>query len=268
MGERAPRVGFANLCLNGEDWGLYNVVEPVDKPFLRRQGLDDGGGLYKAIDQKADFSPSHPMEEAFEKRTKEDEPWTDLAALLALLQTTPVDEAEFRAVIDPVFPLERYLARMSWVSYTQNTDGWRQNFYLYDEPGHGGPFWHQLPWDSDMSFSNHWNLDVPLHPIEADPLLDGNTYFSRRLVRIEALRREYVARFEELLDTIFAPDAVGPLAEALFERVRIDLARDLERWERSSTVEEEFDEIRAFIAERPAILSELLIAFADDPSAK
>ena len=43
-----------------------------------------------------------------------------------------------------------------------------------------------------------------------------------------------------------------------------DVQRDLTHWERSSSAETEFDEIRHFLEERPKIIHPLLLEFRDN----
>ncbi len=52
----AARHGFACLEVNGEDYGLYGVVETMDEQFVARAFQDPSGTLYEANAQ-ADFFP-------------------------------------------------------------------------------------------------------------------------------------------------------------------------------------------------------------------
>ena len=61
-------MSWVNLKLNGEYWGLYTVVEPVDTDFLSRRQLRSGGTLYKAVDQAAGFKPDVDIEKGYEKK--------------------------------------------------------------------------------------------------------------------------------------------------------------------------------------------------------
>lgn len=47
MGVAAPLCSYANITVNGEDWGLYLAVEAVEDSFLRRNYGSDYGELYK-----------------------------------------------------------------------------------------------------------------------------------------------------------------------------------------------------------------------------
>jgi len=45
----SPRCGFAHVRVNGEDLGVYVLVESVDKAFLRRRGADTTGNMYEGV---------------------------------------------------------------------------------------------------------------------------------------------------------------------------------------------------------------------------
>jgi len=259
----APRVGLATLYINDEYWGLYEIVERIDEGYLQRNSYPPGGNLYKAVRKHggyADFKPGRDLKLAFEKKTNEEGPWDDLEELVDLLQNVPLEEEAFLESIDPIFSLDAYFKRMIWVSYTQNTDGKAQNFFLYNAPVANIPSWSIIPWDSDICLSNHWSLDVPLMPPEDYPLLDGGNYFGPRLLSVDGLREQYLDLFEEMLATVFTRGRIDPIVSHYFDLAREELARDLLRWERTSTVDEEFAEITLFFEKRPSILKELLVA--------
>ena len=50
VGLAAPRTSFAKVYLNGSYWGLYLIVEQVNKTFLKQHFADNDGNLYKCID--------------------------------------------------------------------------------------------------------------------------------------------------------------------------------------------------------------------------
>ena len=47
MGLAAPRVSHARVYVNGDYLGLFAVIEPIDKRFLRRTLGEDSGYLYE-----------------------------------------------------------------------------------------------------------------------------------------------------------------------------------------------------------------------------
>lgn len=258
MGHVAPRTSFANLRINGAYWGLYSVVEPVDKDYLERNGYPAGGQLYKATRKngsRADFAPGRNLVKAFEDKTgEESDSRTDVAELMAVLQKTPLDEVSFDSEIDPIFPLDEYIDRMVWVSLTRNGDAVAQNFYLYNAPVDGRAFWHQIPWDSDLCMGANWrDRDAVVAP-EVSLLLDGGNYFGRRLVKVPGIRERYADRFRRVIDEVLPESGMLNVLDKHAARVRRDLEEDQVRWQRNVAPEEAFDVVREFLSERPQIL--------------
>jgi spore coat protein CotH len=259
MGHDAPRTGFANLRINGDYWGLYTVVEPVDDEYLYRNGYPVDGNLYKGTRKhgsRADFAPGRNLSKAFENKSGEDEsvPGPDLKALIATLQDTPLDRAAYEADIQPIFPIDEYIDRIVWVSFTRNGDAVAQNFYLYNAPRDGHDFWQLIPWDSDLCMGANWRDRDEVVPADVNLLIDGGNYFSRRLTMVPGIREQYVERFRQVLDQVLTKPVALRYLEQRAKRVRRDLAADQQRWQRNVGPEEAFDAIRDFLSERPEIL--------------
>lgn len=271
IGLDAPRVTWINLELNGDYAGLYAVVEPLDVDYVVRRGFRPGGALYKAAAQKAGFKPGVDLQAGYEKKSKKCAPYDDLQALMDLIWRTPVTEAEYLEELDPVFSLSRLRRRLMWASYTQNSDSIRHNYYLYHEPApeseteEGGRWW-IFPWDSDISFANHWKQGVKSDPVDNATMISGPAYFSQQFATMKGVRRLFADEFLTHLSGPWAADSMGVLAEQIFAKVSADVARDLLHWERSSSAAEEFDEIRDFVVQRPSILLPLLNQFYEDPA--
>jgi CotH kinase protein len=258
LGYLAPRVGFANLRINGAYWGLYNLVEPINEDFLVRSGLPEGGHLYKAIRTKqgrADFKPGRELRSGFEDKSEQaTEDWPDLKALASKLQRTPTTYDAFMREIDPRFSLAAYMDRMIWVAVTQNSDAVAQNFYLYNAPCDGQDAWTMLPWDSNVAFGAHWIKPYLIVPPEEAPMVDGGNYFGPRLLEVETLRAQYVARFHALLAGGLSSETLRALATELAARVEHDLAVDQARWQRELDPDQAFAALETFLDARPDVL--------------
>jgi hypothetical protein len=268
MGHDAPRISFANLKINGDYWGLYEVVEPVDSDYLERNGYPDDGHLYKATRKhgsRADFAPGRNLNKAFEDKSDDDDERSrdDLKRLVDTLQHTPLDVVSFEREIDPIFPLDAYIDRMVWVAYTRNGDAVAQNYYLYNAAEDGRDFWYQIPWDSDLCMGTSWRDRDAVVPPDVSLMLDGGTYFSRRLTMVPELRKRYVDRFLQVIDDVLTESVALKHIRRHADRVRNDLAADQRRWQRQIPPDEAFEVIRNFVAERPKILrTELIDNFA------
>lgn len=144
----APRTGWAELWVNGEHWGLYVVVEPVDDTFVRRWfGDDEGGSLWEGA-YGVDFFEGY--EDLFELDEGEADtaPITELAALLA----GEPDEAAI-AELEGLVDLDAFLAYMALEAASLHWDGYttRNNYRVWHDPGTGLLHW--IPWGADQTFS-------------------------------------------------------------------------------------------------------------------
>lgn len=262
MGHTAPRTAYVNLRINGDYWGLYAVVEPVDHDYLRRYKYPAGGHLYKATRKygsRADFKPGRDLEKAFEEKSEDGEGKSrdDLSRLIGLLQDTDPNLASFEREINPYFPLGDYIDRMVWVAFTRNGDGVAQNYYLYNTPREGHDFWLQIPWDSDLCMGASWQDRDDVVPPEISLMLTGGgSYFSERLLMVPELGQRYANRFREIIDHVLSEPVLMQHLEQRAAHVREDLLQDQLRWDRSVAPDEAFDVVRQFLSERPHLLRE------------
>ncbi len=133
----APRVSYAEVTLNGELFGLYNIVEPINKQYLAAWFSEDlaWGNLYEASDfdvvGRASESPFAPdLKDLDEGRCLD-----DLRALQDALETATEDD--FPAILEQHFDVDRLLRFIALESVVVRTDGFsdaRNNFYLYHVP--------------------------------------------------------------------------------------------------------------------------------------
>ena len=137
---------------NGPEYfGLYTLVEEVDREVLDTQFSSDDGNLYKPEDFGASFIEGSFAEEYFEKKTNEDEAdWSDILALFSALHddTASTDPATWRANLESVFDADGFLKYLAVNGIIQNWDSYgrmTQNYYLYNNPETSELTW--IPWD-------------------------------------------------------------------------------------------------------------------------
>ncbi len=160
MGIPAPRVAHARLIVNGAYAGLYTIVEPVDKGFLKRNFGEDGGYLYDYEwatdywfeylgDNPAAYSPS-----PFELQTNESSPNPrPLIEMIRVINQSP-DENFVEAVSRHLDP-KQFLTYLAVEAFLAEVDGiageWgMNNFYLYGLQSTGRFVF--VPWDKDVAF--------------------------------------------------------------------------------------------------------------------
>lgn len=162
LGQPAPREAFVRLYINDTYQGLYAIVEPVDKDFLKRTTGENDGYLfeYEWVDNfygedlgedlaayKARFSPE----------THEDEPdyalYQDVYYMFR--EVNAQDTAGWENRVDDFLDLRQFVTQAAIETFLSELDGliggWgMNNFYLYRP---GGSRQHRLfPWDKDNTF--------------------------------------------------------------------------------------------------------------------
>jgi spore coat protein CotH len=133
----APRVAHAKIYIQDVYWGVYAIVEQIDKRFLKRNYADKTGNLWK----NKGFSDltwlgSDPSEYEFELQTNEEEnDWSKFIDFVDFINNTT--NIEFKNGIEDIFDLDEYLRIIAidilsnnWDSYLSNGRNW----YLYYEP--------------------------------------------------------------------------------------------------------------------------------------
>jgi hypothetical protein len=143
----APRHAFAHLTINGDDYGIYGIVESLDEHFLSRNFPDDSdGNLYDTTFISSDLT-------ALAANTfvlQEGDPTTaqsDISSLIAELDAGNIFDI-LQNHFDPgIFDfLATDLAAPNYDGYSRNTN----NFLVY----HAMPAdrWSFIPWGQDQAF--------------------------------------------------------------------------------------------------------------------
>lgn len=223
MGVVAPRSAHARLIINGEDWGLFSLVEDVDGRFTDHHFDGGDGNLYK------EAWPGNVDEAVLLASLETNEEVADNSGLLqfqADLLAAPPDQLATVA--------ERYLdvdATLAYLAIDQAITNWDgvTAFYCYDESCENhNYYWYQaedaprfalIPWDLDNTFESSPLLGVPgLFEAQQDCSLRydamGRTLRAPACDRLlQALTAAGAARYVAQLDRLLA----GPLAPGIIE---------------------------------------------------
>lgn len=218
MGLAAPRTSYTKLWINGEYIGLYEVIENVDKTFLKFQygGSNNNGNLYKT-----DRGASVPLnwqggesagykKQGLKLTTNESiDDWSNLIHFIDLINN--YKGSDFKQKLENSFDVHAYLKILavekcirSWDSYW----GGGNNFYLYEHPD-GKIRW--IPWDMNETFQDIKRLSgtslltgylVPTNKFDERPLLS-------RIFEFEEYRTEYLNNVCNLIQTHFNLNNLG-----------------------------------------------------------
>ena len=231
MGIAAPRNAFAKLYVNGEYWGLYDLVEKVSKPFLESRLGEKSGVLFNyQWDGAWDFSwlggdPSLYVPVPFEPETNEDDP-NVADPLVRFIRA--IDDAPNAAAIEPWLDTNRFLTHLAVENAIAESDGivgsqGLNNFYLYQYGGRDRFVF--IPWDKDTALTGgSWPLYRNLETNVLTAKLDRRCDEARVLRRCRAPRgddvREHALAHAAVRRGVGADPRRGPVrpAQAVHER--------------------------------------------------
>ncbi len=202
-------------------------VEQPDEEYLSRNGLDRDGALYKMFNECTSSTVN------IEKKTREHENNSDLAALVAGVQLTgtPLNRFLFDHVDIPAT-----ISYLVGTSLIHDNDHVAKNYYVYRDTEGSGE-WTMLPWDKDLTFGRNygagggvlsdgiWADDDPYsHPLFGDqtrPKVDGPwNRFIDAMYREPSVRSMYLRRLRSMMDRLLQTSST-PYAQRYYEQ-RID----------------------------------------------
>ncbi|MFT5679609.1 MAG: hypothetical protein ACI8RZ_000513 [Myxococcota bacterium] len=143
----APRVGYVRLTINGEDWGLYALIENVDDTFLDRWYADGSGVLYEGA-YGTDLVEGELEDLEVDEGDAGDR--ADLSAIAEILTSTP--DADSIAALEARVDLDGLLTNMAIEAAILHWDGYTtaNNYRLYHDPRTDRI--QLLPWGTDQTF--------------------------------------------------------------------------------------------------------------------
>jgi spore coat protein CotH len=168
MGIPAPALAHARVTVNDEYWGVYTLVEPVSKPFLKSRIGEESGNLFDyEYAAHWDFSvigegtADQYVPSPFQPQTNEDhlDP-SGLVAFVRAINETP--DATFSRDIAAWLDVPRFLTYLAVENALAETDGLVgeqgvNNFYLYQYGGQNRFVF--IPWDKETCLqSGAWPL--------------------------------------------------------------------------------------------------------------
>lgn len=186
IGVPAPRTAYTRVYLNDEYWGLYILIEQVDRTFVKDNFANGSGNLFKNMgNSELDWlgADTTAYQETFELKTGPNAGgWTRFAELMNVINNT--SNANFKEEISKVFDVDSYLkvlavdvASNNWDSYIEHG----RNFYMYEDPVSQKFYW--IPWDYNLSMGGQFSSSFggpgggsnPINPDSCNTILNGTS---------------------------------------------------------------------------------------------
>lgn len=141
---------FSKIYINNQYHGLFLEVENMDKDFLKNNGLNPKGDLFKASKDGACLFEKQELETKWEKKTNTEDSWIGLERLIEDIHHLPNDKFYEYLVENFNYPmLIDYLAINAFIA---NGSTYYHNYYIYRDQDSDGK-WILLPWDLDKTLS-------------------------------------------------------------------------------------------------------------------
>jgi len=258
VGVPASRVSYARLFINGQSYGLYAMVEQVDKRYLKSHIGEKDGNLYKMYyGAFLDYRGADPSlytvgtwsgVQQYNKETNaSQDDWSDLIGLMRTLDEATAATVE--TTVGIALDIDEILASLSVYSLLGSTDWYGNegnNYYLYHRSDGAFVF---IPWDLDAAFRKSdrdachaWLTGGGENP--GYPLYD-------RLFLSSTLVAAYEGHLRALLDGAYAEGALHARIDAVATLIRAEAMADPHRAvaEGAPTFDQAVAGLKAFVSE-------------------
>ena len=245
-GVPAPRTGFTRLTINGDDYGLYTVIEVADDEFLERWFDDSDGNLYENAANYCDFDDGAGCFECEE----DDEGNHDALAALILATTAPDDVWE--EAMEPLLNWDHfhgYLATdiglANWDSYAYD----QSNYRIYHEPTLDQ--WSFILSSADLSFGYRpWSYpDCGVYAQDMSAYDMG--LIARSCQRHADCNAAVLEHLGQLADQLEAMDTTARI-QSVYERIHDDVYSDPRKPNSNADFDDHVACVTAWLEQRPA----------------
>jgi spore coat protein H len=236
-GVPAPRTSYAKVYVTAPDlykhkyFGLYSLVENVDKHFLKANFGSKDGAIFKPVGPylfvykgedwsayKQQYDPKTDLTPAQSQRM------IDFCKLI----TSPNDR-EFAEKIASFIDLDefsRFMAATVCLSSLDSILGMSQNFYMVLHPKSNKFLF--IPWDLDNSFGK-FRMSGTQEDREQLSIMEpwqGDNRFIARMFQVPLFVKLYRGRVQEFSFKLFKPERLGKQEEELAKVIRQPIAEE------------------------------------------
>lgn len=224
QGIPAPRCAFALVYFNGAYVGLYNMIEHIDKKFLRTHFNDDRGNLFKG-DPNGTLEYHGALQsfyyDSYELKTNETaNDWSDLVYLIDRVNNSGT---YFPVAIRQLMDVDGFLWYLAANNVFGNLDSYvynPHNYYLYHDSITNKFEW--IAWDVGLSFGVFPTFFTQ-SPQDLDLFYtadNGRTPLSEQVYRYPEFKQIYLNAVCTFLHEEFNQEVLYPKIDSLADLIR------------------------------------------------
>ena len=272
LGVKMPREAFARLFVKNTYWGLYSIVESVDKAFLKKSFGEDDGYLFKydynAGDKPWYFEdkgsdPAAYVPHPFKPETNESDPHPE--AIVELVRIVNNDsDAAFPMTVAPYIDWKNFTTHIAVENVLSDQDGFNGNY------GVNNFYWYRfrnskrfmlIPWDKSEAFKDGAALPIFHNFLDGDPARRNR--LSGRAMTIPSVQAMYLDTLVEAakslaeLDPANPSDTRGWMAREIqreYDQIRELVYTDPDKPFKNEEFEADVVKLKQFARERPAFV--------------
>jgi hypothetical protein len=238
-GVPAPRTAYARVYVtvpgkfNRDYFGLYSLVEDVDKNFAHENFSSRKGAIFKPVTPEpfSDLGDDWARyKQVYDAKTDLADDQTRRVIEFSRLVTKASDE-EFARHAGDYLDLDefaRFMAVTVWISTMDSILGPGQNYYLHLHPTSNR--FQFIPWDLDHGFGQFGLMgsQEQRDNLSLDKPWRGSNRFLERVFKLESFRARYRARLEEYNSGICRPERLAAQVDELARVIRPAIAAESE----------------------------------------
>jgi hypothetical protein len=241
----------AEVYLNGEYWGIYNLREQAEETWVAAHHGHEDIDLLQS-DSKVVVGDAYAYFE-----------------MLDLLRSRDLSDPVEHALIEAAIDVEELVAYLAFEVFYANTD-WPGNNIKYWRPRTPDGQWRWLMFDTDFGLGR-WGRSPSNDSLAAALSPDGvswpnpawSTELFRLLTESPTFATIFVNSYADYMNTLLAPEVTVPELHEVADGIAATLPRQLDRWGSwddgvvsyslgSGVWAEEIDWIEEWLVERPA----------------
>ena len=210
------------------DYGLYTMIEPVNKKYLKNRNLDDNAELYQISNfdwakhedvimqpTNADFDKDR-FEELIESKGS-----NDYSKLLATISAVNNENIAISNVVDMYFDKDSLYSWMAFNILMDNAATDTENYYICSPTGTDKFYF--IAWDNDGALRDEYEKikDPDYEPDwEKGMFLFTDSVLFRRILQDETCLSDLNEKIDELYDGALSPSNVSKRANRLSSQVK------------------------------------------------